>query len=261
VRCQYILNDAIFRYSPGVCPSGWNIAQSRVLRSKTQAWCCPQQMIIYGTQSGLSNYQFCTSLISADTVLSLENGLYKTVDLSSTFIGYQWPLSVEWASSDLSLFTPASAPRLAATQSSGILDLGSMAPVGTMTPSQSSAVDHGSLSTGAKAGIGVGVAVAGAMIIGALVLWFLRRRVMRKRIPDLAANNAHPYVDGKVELPHDGAEIRAPGIPVELGAMNQSPREVDGETKANELSGKRQMSPVELEGNWYGHEADVRAAG
>jgi hypothetical protein len=219
-------------------------------------------MIIYGTQSGLSNYQFCTSLISANTVLSLENGLYKTVDLSSTFVGYQWPLSVEWASSDLSMFTPASAPLLAATQSSGILDLGSMAPVGTETPSQSSAVDHSSsLSTGAKAGIGVSVAVAGAMIIGALVLWFFRRRVMRKRVHNPAANNAHPYVDGKVELPHDEAEIRGPGIPVELGAMNQSPKEMDGETKANDLSAKTQMSPVELEGNWYGHEADVRAAG
>jgi hypothetical protein len=141
---------------------------------------------------------------------------------SSVFVGLLPFIAVEWVASDLSLFTPASAPilptsRLAQYESSlvarprsGVAASTSTEPskptsktspqqtraaqTGTQSNTDLSRQSHG-LSTGAKAGIGVGVSIA-VLFLFAIGFWILRRRRKPKR-----EENGRPFVDAKSELP------------------------------------------------------------
>ncbi|KAK5168681.1 uncharacterized protein LTR77_005990 [Saxophila tyrrhenica] len=256
-------------YSPGVCPSGWQVAQSQVLSKAggqlTQAWCCPATMTISGASISDLNYQYCTSLATDEAVLSWQSGSYVSATLSSSFLALQWPLSVQWASSDLAFFRPASAPILQVSATSDVVSLASSAAVGAGVTSKPSAhtlmttaaaQPSKDLSTGAKAGIGLAAAVVIACATAALMFWLFKRRLARKRSLDAASQGKPLYVDTKVELPHEGHEIRPERPPVELAALNSSPQEMDAHTKPTEIHGEKVSSPQELEGNWQGHEAE-----
>ena len=103
------------------------------------------------------------------------------------------------------------------------------------------------MSTGAQAGIGVGVSVAGLailMLVGWLVSWRKRRQ---------KDNPQSPYIDSKAELEGHGegrpAEERATkkGLGVEGGELSEAPATIKGLYS----EGNRRY---ELEGDWRGNE-------
>jgi hypothetical protein len=218
-------------------------------------------------------YEYCTSLASNEPVIYYKGSRLGTTSINDfTFFAEQWPLSIEWASSDLSLLTPASAPLLGLTTATGVVSLasdaalGSAAGAGSAGSRSSSSHANGApvtddgLSTGAKAGIGVGAGVAVVALIAALVFWIFKRRSTRKRIPEEAPKAEYSDFGGKAELSSEGAAVRRPEPSVELAAINTSPQEIDAQS--NQIKRgfrKKKQSPVELEGNWYGHEAGSEA--
>jgi len=79
------------------------------------------------------------------------------------------------------------------------------------------------LSTGAKAGIGVAGSVIGLAIIGALLLWFARKRKRKSeaaselaQMDELATRNKLVDRDGRPAAPAELMDTR--GEPVELHA-------------------------------------------
>jgi hypothetical protein len=155
------------------------------------------------------------------------------------------PIIVTWASSDLSQFTPASAPLLppgAAAPATATVDTSGV-PAGDGTGvaplSSSSAAANSSSSSsssGAKIGIGVGVGVGGTLLI-TLLAWFLLRRHKRRK----GDNRQETYE--KAELHGEASEKTQPDHkPTELGGDAQvhemgvasKPTEVDA-TETHEL--------------------------
>ncbi|KAK3114213.1 hypothetical protein LTR53_007680 [Teratosphaeriaceae sp. CCFEE 6253] len=254
-------------FSPGVCPSGYarasqgaDIADGNP--SLTLAWCCP-------------------------------SGTYTTGVAFSNFVALQWPISVMWREEDLSLFSPASAPILAAASTTSASDSTSTRtptstrtqgtsggasltstsiPAGSTTSAPSattSAASSGGLGTGAQVGIGVGVAVPVVALLG-LGFWFYLYRRKTKR--SKAAGNSDSPIDGtgqqpfgmKAELPGQeshsmrghGAEKR--GL-LQHGELAELEPQRDGLNELEEQN--KRMDPVELPGHAIGENAAAEMSG
>jgi hypothetical protein len=132
------------------------------------------------------------------------------------------------------MFVPKSAPLFAlASQTGGTLSSSSSSSTtGSSTTSvapSSSNTDNSDLSTGAKAGIGAGAAVAGLAIIAGMLYWFFRRYQKR----DIYGENVHSPVTAQppAELDADGNiyEAANTAVPVEAPAKS-SPQELEGDT-------------------------------
>ena len=167
------------------------------------------------------------------------------VPLQSPIAG-NWPIEVQWASSDLDNFTPKSAPlsnwvdlvtsSSSATQSSATHPATRAQSSGSQ-PTSTAHTDTGNassgLSTGAKAGIGVGAAFAFFATLACIVLFFMARR-KRKTAPD---STGEPHASMS-ELP--GHELRErhqlSGNPIHEAAGHYKPRELDSSPRA-ELEG------------------------
>lgn len=165
---------------------------------------------------------------------------------SSPFTAFASTIAVAWASSDLPLFTPASAPlvqaRLAASASRASASDSQATTSEPSNGTSSSPMSSGFLSTGAQAGIGVGVSIAGIILL-ALGMWaLLRRRQSRTR-------NDEPRADPRAGLRGEDAEKKLPGV-AELGNYGAK-AELAGLTKPTELDRNERH---ELEGHWHGHE-------
>ena len=138
---------------------------------------------------------------------------------------------ISWASKDLSLFTPASAPVLptasgsdAATSSARSTSTQTKATATHkhVTPQRSSQsnptpLHEGGLSTGAKAGIGVGVAVVAVILV---IVGFLLWRKRKRRATPISSPQ-RTYVDDKSALPGHGSAVEAP-------AAEREPQELAG---------------------------------
>jgi hypothetical protein len=182
-----------------------------------------------------------------------------TITPSISFVAYQWPLSVEWASPDLSLFTPASAPVIASDATSTIVSgsgtgtpsgarQSGKIPAASTTPANSDA----GLSTGATVGIAVGVVVAVIAVLAGIFFWWFKRRRSGQRIPDGSDKGGQPfYVDQKVELPTEEPRRKDVAHPIELDAMNLHELDVPERTNSKHNSVRE---PAELEGDWHGNE-------
>jgi hypothetical protein len=247
-------------YSPGVCASGYNIAEISTYNALTQAWCCPSGFTISGSVGGGLTYQFCSSLASNTGLIGFVNNISTTFTPSYSFVALQYPISVEWAASDLSLFTPASAPVLTTDVSSTISKFTGTLPTtggrkaGPTSTATHTATDSG-LSTGAEAGIAVGAVVAVVTVLAGVIFWMIRRRRGSKRriLDSDDKSNAFPYVDNKIELPtEEPRRAKHEQSPVELNAMS-SPQELEvGEGAVKKVNSEQ--SPVELDSNWNGHD-------
>ena len=149
----------------------------------------------YSTQADrcyqFSGY-FCTGTLTHD-VTSIGSDDGKTTGLNGDYVFEYPPITVAWASSDLSKFDPPSAPLLA--YRSAYVTVSSAASEPTQQPGASAtkhpakatgstasgtSTESGGLSTGAKAGIGVGIAVVALIAIGALVWFLLKKRKSRQ---------------------------------------------------------------------------------
>lgn len=203
---------------------------------------------------------------------------------SGTFIGVLPVLIITWHHSELSLFTPASAPILptqvieqyessvagrpktgvaASTSTNPSKPTSKTSPQHThtaQTGTQSSTHSNGQssgLSTGAKAGIDVGVPIAVIFLL-TVGFWILRRRRKPKR-----EESGRPYVDAKSELPDNSKaaatiaelpdrdrEELASDLERQEVANNQRPQEVAGDRKPQELAAnpRPQEFPAHREG-------------
>ena len=119
-------------------------------------------------------------------------------------IAYQSPLTVAWASSDLRTFTPASAPilEISLTAITTSHDAATTTHQRTTNSPLTSAEDHSSLSTGAKAGIGVAASIVGLCFFAAAA-WFMFKRRTRQSQETQATSRL--YIDSKTELSGDSA--------------------------------------------------------
>jgi hypothetical protein len=130
--------------------------------------------------------------------------------LTDFFSAYDWPISVMWAQSDLTNFTPASAPLLVSetsaasvTRSTGGAEQASSASFGNSNGSDTPT----GLSTGAKAGIGIGVALGSAALLVISFLVYRRRR--RRR--DAARNQRSANVQQGDPILQSEPKYTAPG--------------------------------------------------
>lgn len=167
-----------------------------------------------GVQDGTSPY--CCLGYSTDcdcagsNVVRVPTGTIVT-SLSS---GYTTPASSTTSSSSVSQTTDPSTTADTATSSSAAL--------GTNDAQHSSS----GLSTGARIGIGVGVGVGGALILGALAVFILRRRYAR--------STAHQ----EAELNHNSAEKKRLH---EMGGVQLRGHEMH----SNTINWKTTRGPVE----------------
>ena len=205
-----------------------------------------------------------------------------TDDLTSAqFDGTLPNVQVVWEADDLSLFTPASAPLLTPstlTVSQITKQTGGASP-GRSGPSPAeSQNEKGGLSTGAQAGIGVGVALAALILLACLILLVLRRRRNNRKPPPSHEPSEKPYLDSKAELPESVASKQAGQKPAEL--PDKEPQEMRADKPAGselEAQSSKQPPPIpfaskprfdvassgerhELQGDFLGHEAsDARS--
>lgn len=129
----------------------------------------------------------CASWINPPATIALNAQTNTTI--TAPALAYEWYISVEWASSDLNLFTPRSAPILATTSVSYSTSTSPSAPSRPTGPASSTspASSHhspsggGSLSTGAIAGVAVGAAIAFLLIIAAIAFFVLSSRKRKDR--------------------------------------------------------------------------------
>ena len=182
----YLTGDLVPLYSPGACPSGFDIvsAATPLHPAVTYATCCPDYATIY------SGY-FCTGT-RIDEVTTVNND--KSTILNGKYIFQYPPITLAWEAKDLSKFSPPSAPllayRSALATGASIASSPSQKPGATATKHGATATGSSTaansptppsgLSTGAKAGIGVGVAIGVLALIGILV-WVILRKRKRKQ--------------------------------------------------------------------------------
>ncbi|RGP76560.1 hypothetical protein FLONG3_5222 [Fusarium longipes] len=118
----------------------------------------------WSCETSITSIGKVTTVVSDTTVTVTESVLWAN------------PIRVAWQESDLSLFSPESAPLLALQSATAAISST------TQEPSSNSGDSGGGdgLSSGAAAGIGVGAGIAGMVIIGAL-WWFAKRyRALRR---------------------------------------------------------------------------------
>ena len=176
---------------------------------------------------------------------------------------------VRWVSSDLPLFTPASAPAL---PSSALASYGATAkpaktsqqpanpttktiPAGAATSngSQQSPQHHSGLSTGAKAGIGVAVVLAVLILLG-IIFFTLRRTRKQKTAPNRASSNGASddpaHFDDPIELP---AQTSKAPHEVAARSFELPPILLANNSRVSEAPS---LEMHEMQGHFQGHEAE-----
>ncbi|KAK3718000.1 hypothetical protein LTR37_005426 [Vermiconidia calcicola] len=241
---QFALNGAVPFYSPGACPSGFQIIATTTQLNPpvTTATCCPSGY------SDLEGYWCIGSRIDSFTLV--ENGRSSIIDgrFRFEFIG----LSMAWAASDLDNFQPTSAPLLAYTENvplnpaaSARRTPSSPTSTGSSTSntdsglSPTSGSDDGGLSTGAAAGIGVGAAL-GAILVVALIVWAIFARRKKTKKPSEGAWDAPPSQWQAVEKRDDTYEAGNEGNRYEMHGHGSFVSEMPDRERA------------ELDSSWQG---------
>jgi len=151
-------------------------------------------------------YQACKSSPLTSTVVALNASTNKTV--TPPYVLLDWPLSIQWASSDFEAFTPASAPLPRVFKQATTGDDGG-----------------GGLSTGAKAGIGAGIAIVVLALLALLAgLLFMRRKRRRREreqqryeeVQQQSPDYTSPHMRGYSDTTKLGPE----GVAVEVDATS-----------------------------------------
>lgn len=190
---------------------------------------------------------YCKASLTTPTQLAAssfaETALYRT-----DVVMLDKPIAVAWAQSDLGLFTPVSAPMLS-TASKIPPNTGGKANLATATSSNTSGLGTSDgLSTGAKAGIGVGPAFAFFAAVAAILLLLMYRRQRRSR------STQQNTSDDKIEqLPQPAESSHLDNIPiVEMLSRSKAPVvEAHSDPKTVEADSG---AVAELESGWQGHE-------
>ncbi|KAL3461987.1 hypothetical protein BJX64DRAFT_149226 [Aspergillus heterothallicus] len=182
--------DAI--YSPGYCPEGYTSANLVVTQPTTTAICCLSHFT-YTTEVmeyGNAVYAGCTRMLPSTTSMIVtvrETEGYST-QITGPITMWAQPITVELQASDLSLFvaenttattTTTTTRNITTSTTSTAASLATATtPVEPTTTGTEESTDSSAsgISTGAGIGIGVGVGAGGLAVLGAVIVWFLRRR-------------------------------------------------------------------------------------
>lgn len=178
----------------------------------------------------------CGEIISTPTWYI--NGSQTISTSGGYFTGLASGLYAEWKKSDLSLFTPASAPILGYEHLGGTTT-STRSHSATSLPNGGSQNNSG-LSTGAKAGIGVSVGIVFLVLLG-VALWYMRR--------------LHQGRQGLlVEMP---GEPRAELDPkAETAEAPDYVHRYEADDSVMYAEKRIELEPVELDGNWHGCEME-----
>lgn len=180
---------------------------------------------------------YCTEHITNPSVISYTNS---SLGVATSFVAQQWPIFAVWASSDLSLFHPKSAPLLEAgstiTLSTPAATSNPPSSPSTAPAQKSTGTTSSSLSTGAQIGIGVGVGVGALLVIIALVVFFLARRQRRQRN---AGATPAPASDVSTENTWSSEDAKTRGV-----------YQLHSDSALSEADSRQQ--PAELPGDWEG---------
>ena len=191
-------------------------------------------------------YNACQTVFSKPTVVALND--YTNVSMSTPFTALDWPIVVAWETSDLSSFTPQSAPLRRTTYQRFLTTIPgasslSAAPQQPMSPSKPTApVTPGSLpgtqgqslqmSTGAKAGIAIGAFSALLLTVAILIMLVRRRRrtyLVKSYPADSAISADQPSNARKAEM-ESRHVCEVNGIPRPAEADDKHARaEMDGD--------------------------------
>ncbi|KAF1828262.1 hypothetical protein BDW02DRAFT_575009 [Decorospora gaudefroyi] len=246
-------------FSPGMCPGGYTTAAFTSRSSMVAAACCPSNY------DNLDFDVYCTSIrtssMSIDCLQPYDGPWLETIGCSPGLVGpgeaVQFAIHVQYASSDLEQFptgyTPGGIGDNGAVTAAAFTEhvpgaTGSvptsdptLSDTGTSGPTSDAADNNnGGLSGGAKAGTGIGVAVAVLALLGGI---FLITRHRRKRAGSKESGGlAAPEDDGR----YDDKEVVGPDhSPHPVYKHYHS--ELDGQaSQMNELSGFQERRPQEL---------------
>ncbi|CAI0651506.1 unnamed protein product [Colletotrichum noveboracense] len=221
-------------YPGSACISGWTTACITTVSLESaqhllQTWCCPSGWSCLTVSPGDTPYRDCVSYLSTPTEVWVNN--------LATSGGTEVTLWSSWRKVSLSDLP-----------SSGPLKLKHPPfPLYGRLPSNGTEVaDKGGLSTGAIAGIVVGIVLVILILIGIAVFVCVRRRKERAAAHrartevtsgDPSADFKGPGYDAKQELPGHSPETR------ELQTVSPPPVELSSQTKPSEVEGQ---PPVEL---------------
>lgn len=185
----------------------------------------------------------CEGLVTISTSVTKDD---RTVQLWDSFTAFGQAVMVAWESSDLTSFSPESAPLLQLASATTTSETFTSATSTTASPtthvanaSAPSQLTTNGLTAGAKAGIGAKVA-CGVLLGCALLDYILYKRKRRAKGDALTGESSSPKIinaehERKVELGNEGHihQMKSQGVIAEA---------VDTNTRC------------ELEGNWQGHE-------
>ncbi|KAK1147849.1 hypothetical protein N8T08_000362 [Aspergillus melleus] len=176
-------------FSPGYCPMGYTSADVAIKGPLTSAICCLSDYSYTSSIMQYSNlpsatYAGCTSMLSSSSstiVSARDKEDDRGTQVHGPIVMWAQPITVAHESSDLSLFVPVTSTAESSTYVSKTTSSESTRTTEsashTAQPSQNVASSESNgLSTGAKAGIGIGAGVAGLGIFGVLAFWLFRRR-------------------------------------------------------------------------------------
>jgi hypothetical protein len=174
----------------------------------------------------------CAKLVTTATPVVIGSS---TVTATPPFMAIDNPVMVAWVSSDLDLFTPASAPlledRATSSRNATTFSPGSQRKSNTTTSS--------GLSSGAKAGIAAGN-ICGLLVIVLLVLLLACVRKHHQQRKESETN--HEALEGHLN------QIEGDTVAIFEASAEPKPAEAD-------FSNAR----VELDGDWYGYEVEGTA--
>ncbi|OJD19412.1 hypothetical protein AJ78_00586 [Emergomyces pasteurianus Ep9510] len=196
-------------FSPGYCPDGYTSPAATTNNGVTTAVCCPSNYSYFTTLTSINFYSEVTIFAgcistfpaSSTTTVLARKGQESLVHSAVTGPITMWgqAVLVQFKSDDLSLFTTASATSSSPTKTASVQTSTTPSPPAnnnqpppTAQPNPLPPAANGNqrpeLSTGAKAGIGIGAASA-VVILLALVFFIRRsRRNRNSHVP------LHPYV-------------------------------------------------------------------
>ncbi len=163
--------------------------------------------------------------------------------ITTPFVAAAWGVQVIWASSDLGLFNPESAPLLQRASSTGAS--ASQTPPstksGSATPTHS---HHNGLSSGEEPGIGVGVAVAVLIVVAVLIILILRRRKRQRR--ETAENSpATSREEHQTRTQQDQPQVEEIDGRPKFEASSPDSRQSSGLHEADSVA---RYTPAELDG-------------
>lgn len=181
-KCQPSGWDSTSQYfSPGICPSSYEVACSTIVGAETQATCCP---VGWSCQKSTNWPQYATDACTVDgsdlpsSTLSFNsaNGTstskYGVVNTAAGGLN-AYGISIRWKAADFVATPTASASSSSPTTSPAPAT--TSGAIATQFSSSGAGASSG-LSAGAKAGIGIGAAIGVLALLALMFLLFRRHR-------------------------------------------------------------------------------------